>query len=143
MYNSIHFGGKKEKRQPDKRTGVWNPSILGYASILPPICENSEFQGILECPKGSAKYASATLALAWLTCPGGRCPGKPHNARGFLEKNSKLSVGTVAKPTKLEIVLHDLSASPGTGNLEETFYNRFLLEIPMNDGGKREVNEAK
>jgi len=52
-------------------------------------------------------------------------------------------VGSVAKPTKLEIVLHDLSASPGTGSLEKAFYNRFLLEIPMNNGGKREVNEAK
>jgi hypothetical protein len=102
MYNSIHFGGKKEKRQPDKRTGVWNPSILGYASILPRICENSEFQGMLECPKGWARYASATLALVRL---------KPHNARQFPEKNLKLSVGLVAKRTKLEIFLHDLRAS--------------------------------
>jgi hypothetical protein len=28
--------GKKENRQPDKRTGVRNPSILGYSSIIPP-----------------------------------------------------------------------------------------------------------
>jgi len=66
---SIHFGGKKEKRQPDKRTGVRNPSILGYELIIPPIFK-------------------------------------------------------------------------GTGRLGKTFYNRFLLEIPISHGGKRECNET-
>lgn len=37
-----------------------------------------------ECPKGWAKYASATEITE------------------FIEKNSKLSVGSVAKPTKLD-----------------------------------------
>jgi hypothetical protein len=79
MCISIHFGEKKEKRQSDKRTGVWNPSILGYRLIIPPI----------------------------------------------------LSAQTTIPPFR-----------QGTGSLGKTFYNRFLLEIPITHGGKRECNET-
>jgi len=37
--------GKKKKRQPDKRTGVQNPSILRYGLIIPPIL-SAQTQGI-------------------------------------------------------------------------------------------------
>lgn len=33
----VQFVGKKEKRQPDKRTGARNPSILGCGLIIPPM----------------------------------------------------------------------------------------------------------
>jgi hypothetical protein len=36
LHESLHsFGGKKKKRQSDKRTGAQNPSILGYTWIIP------------------------------------------------------------------------------------------------------------
>ena len=37
-----------------------------------------EFPGF---PVIGGKEAKHTLALVRLTCPGGRCPGKPHSAR--------------------------------------------------------------
>jgi WD40 repeat protein len=40
--NSIHFGGKKENRQPFYQAGARNPSILGYLPIIPPKFKEQE-----------------------------------------------------------------------------------------------------
>ncbi len=54
---------------------------------------------------------------------------------------SFFSVNSVARTNLAHSFSHTLLFQ-GTGSPGKTFYNRFLLEIPISHGGKRECNET-
>src|SRR5690242_3001901 len=88
---SIHLCGKKEKRQLDKRTGVWNPSILGYGLIIPLI-----LQDLPDSALSSSHFSNTELSVI----------RAEHSLANVLPANETLRAKLPDHPRRVEVKIH-------------------------------------